>query len=1071
MKMLRARSYALTITLALTSTACLEKCAPGKVGPGVARLTARNMGAMVQLINDDTRCGFESPDVKNNPTLQGVPGSEGHAIMTVENCEIDLTSEPMVTEDCNGVKTSISGRVIISATRTVMGTLTGDNEQPAVPVTADGVTIEITRAEFDQFRVESSDSDAVLTQISGAFSGVAKPRLAADTAEGICMIPTPNIEMSQMAYTDAKVHVVGEGRRFHVDVPTSNITVVNGVHGDRENFLGGTIKVWGKDVTLNNDDGLNPDYSAASFVESFACEEDLALPVSFECANLGPVLAQNAARLTIREVGAIANLVEDNENCGFSSPASLGNPELNGQIGQQGTATFRVSGCVIELPEGYALKTDCNGVLTEASGKITVSASKVMQGRLTGDYEEPVVPMNDHPATVILESVLFENFRVAEDGNVLIVKNGNLAGQVTPRVALSTENGACAEPTYIARFEGVRWTQPADVRIEADQGKFEVQLEASDLTAVNGAWNGDENMLTGSFSLFGETYSLPVNPNDAGLNPDYDPEAFTQSWLCGNIDPNETFECHFVKPLAQGASQLTAMTMGMMATIADENDTCGFSSPGVKYNPEIVGEIGEPGGRATFTITEPCEVTYTEPTVVREDCNGKQTYAVGTVRFTGTRTVEGYVSGDPEEAIVPTSRDPAEVNLSVEFGDFALWDVPGENRIEVRSGRLTGSVEPRLAIDSGNGACSLTTPVVAFDKMIWSSAEVTIESEGRRFDATIGSSNLRAQNGNRDGVENVISGAITIDGQPVPIPWNNQGLDPNYDPVQFIQSFACEENMELPADEAACDMQTVIAEGTARLLVSAMGSVTGQVNADNDCGYSKIRVLLDPSVVEGQDGQQGAMEWEIEDCQPGYDTPMETDCLGRESYISGEVTITGRRRVEGIRKEINVIITRIDSIEPDRHDSVTVWQDNLQFNEYAAWDKDPDTDRIARGITIHEGSMSGVVYPVTGRADDGAYDIPTKVAHMQGLTANNLRVQIIYDNKRFNAVIDSAQLEAFNGSWIGKGLTNHIEGQIVMNGTTYPLPAQGLDPDYDQATFDQRYECTDDLSGLITPAP
>ena len=54
----------------------LERFAPDQVGMGVARLSARNAGAVLSLINADATCGFESPGVKGAPRINGPQGGE-----------------------------------------------------------------------------------------------------------------------------------------------------------------------------------------------------------------------------------------------------------------------------------------------------------------------------------------------------------------------------------------------------------------------------------------------------------------------------------------------------------------------------------------------------------------------------------------------------------------------------------------------------------------------------------------------------------------------------------------------------------------------------------------------------------------------------------------------------------------------------------------------------------------------------------------------------------------------------------------------------------------------------------
>ena len=87
--------YALAI-LAGCSAGCAQ-CAPGRVAQGVSRLTIRNFGAMVDLVNNDPSCGFESPEVLANYTVSGRPGQLGKVTWTVTDCIIDIPADrPLV---------------------------------------------------------------------------------------------------------------------------------------------------------------------------------------------------------------------------------------------------------------------------------------------------------------------------------------------------------------------------------------------------------------------------------------------------------------------------------------------------------------------------------------------------------------------------------------------------------------------------------------------------------------------------------------------------------------------------------------------------------------------------------------------------------------------------------------------------------------------------------------------------------------------------------------------------------------------------------------------------------------
>jgi hypothetical protein len=225
--------------------------------------------------------------------------------------------------DCNGVTTTLTGRLIVSGKKSVRGIGTGDPSQPVAPNRPDSATIEITRAEFEGFQVTKSDHDAVLTMISGAISGRFTPQLALDDVDGVCKVPTRNVAIGDVVYEGAKLHVETDAHSFDVDVPTSNLNAVHGKIGDRENALWGEIVVWDEREEIpagGDDDGLDPDYDPEKFVASWSCTEHLAQPVSFECGDVvGERLAQGTSRLSIRDFGGVLELANGDTTCGFDS--------------------------------------------------------------------------------------------------------------------------------------------------------------------------------------------------------------------------------------------------------------------------------------------------------------------------------------------------------------------------------------------------------------------------------------------------------------------------------------------------------------------------------------------------------------------------------------------------------------------------------------------------------------------------------------------------------------------------------------------------------------------------------
>lgn len=1066
------RLWIMSLTaLGVCSAAC-ERCAPGLVGEGVAKLTIRNAGSIIELINEDNVCGFESATVKDGVVVQGQVGKMGTATWTVTNCDIDL-SEPVVKMGCSDVETRIGGRLRVSATRTIGGTVSGDPNNPVVPGGPDAVDIVVDKVQFEDFWVNTSEDDNVMRMKSGFLSFRAQPRLARSAETGVCMIPTPNIKISDIVYDNAILNVKTRSRNFNVDVPHSELWAVNGVHGAAENALSGKITVWTNTVNIDPGDGLDPNYNPETFNDSFTCTDDLATPVSFECVGLGPQLAQGASRLTVRTFGMLVNALDKDTNCGFSSAATLAQATTLGTVGGTGNVEIKTTGCTLQFPANHVIGTSCTGVETTVSGRVTVSGVKIIEGRLTGDMFEPAVPMKDSPARIEITSAQFDNFTVASDGTALEVTSGGLSGVLIPRVAKDSTRGACSVETGIARFENLSW-QKADVIVKSPSGRFATHLDASHLRAVNGQWHGDTNMLRGSISVQGTHYDLPAIPGDDGLDPEYDQAKFDAGWQCGDVAMPPSFECHFVDPLAQGASQLSIKVLGTLAGALEADEACGFASPTVLDGVQLFGDPGRPGGTATFEIVTPCELSYPQPFAIEEDCNGTKTWVQGTARVTGTKSIHGWLSGHPVDAAVPERRDAVDISLDANFDDFKVWMEPGQHSLQIFKGGLSGTLHPRLAVDTVRGACGLPTPVAQFEHVTYRDAEVRIVSEGKTFDITVNNSLLEAQNGSKDGRTNFLAGTIVVDGDTLPVPTDGGApvLDPEYDSANFTRSFACTADMRIPVSDDDCDLRQTIGEGAARLVVQTLGTVTKLVNEDNDCGFESN--LTDPDVVQGQPGEYGQMEWQVDLCEmrraaDRVDRSISEDCNDTGTYYEGAATASARRVVRGIRENIDILFLRFYSISPNARDSVDVHLQGVTFDEFKTYEMEQGALEPRRALTVHSGYMTAFVQPVLGenRRNRGTYDVPTPLAHLQNIELRNATVTVFNEGMTFKVDIDSLSLNAFNGSY--RGERNWIDGSLVVDGLPITFNMEDLDPEYDQAVFDERYECTSNLVSTVPP--
>jgi hypothetical protein len=198
-----------------------------------------------------------------------------------------------------------------------------------------------------------------------------------------------------------------------------------------------------------------------------------------------------------------------------------------------------------------------------------------------------------------------------------------------------------------------------------------------------------------------------------------------------------------------------------------------------------------------------------------------------------------------------------------------------------------------------------------------------------------------------------------------------------------------------------------------------------------------------------------------------------TDCLGTREFQSGIAAVSGMRHVDGMRHDINLGLLTIHSITPNTPESVKVQLTNVVFNELSDYSLDPNQTSPSRAITLHGGSMSALVEPITGEEamTPGTFDIATRVARLQSVNVTNAPTTIVYLGKTFNVHVDSASLSAFSGSYARTGEKNSINGSITVSGSTFTLDHAPLDPAFDQMNFDASYACTPNLKAPIPPAP
>lgn len=536
-----ARAGAGCVALALGTFGCqLERAAPDTVGEGVARLAARDLALLTSIVNDDATCGFESPLVRGSARgLDGEPGSATTVTWTVRGCVLDFGQETQVSSDCAGRRTVAGGRVLVDATKTVVGRLTGDPDGPVAPDGPESARIDL-RVEPSGFWLRRSGAPHRLIH-DAPLSASALPKLARSSSSGLCSVPTNDLTLSAITLLPGRRTVDTGERVFPVEVDGSDFRVQLGRWGSEENAIAGRISVWGTPVALPGRDtaqGLDPEYERQAFAETYACKPDLAHPVTFDCVSLTDKLAENTARLVVLAAGVVAKAVNADSDCGFDAARVLLTPSrVEGSVGEPGLLSWKVGGCALELGVATDLSTDCLGGRMVAGGRAVVSAERTVTGLRERRYfvVPSIVPRAADAATIVLRDVALHGLEVSTvapgasvaDGVFTLVE-GRLSATVTPYLGeRSSAPGEFGPPTPVAVFSGLRLEGARGV-LNSGGRAFRVELPSVELEAVNGTVGGRSNVLSGTVQLHGRQVTLRDRP----LDPSFAQERFDASYAC-----------------------------------------------------------------------------------------------------------------------------------------------------------------------------------------------------------------------------------------------------------------------------------------------------------------------------------------------------------------------------------------------------------------------------------------------------------------------------------------------------------------------------------------------------------
>jgi hypothetical protein len=771
------------------------------------------------------------------------------------------------------------------------------------------------------------------------------------------------------------------------------------------------------------------------------------------------------ARLSVRHVAALLKAIDDDAQCGFQSAAAKASVTMSGAPGDDGSATWTVRDCTLRFEPEVKLDTDCGGHELWVHGTATVSAVRTVRGVLTADPTQPVAPDRADAATVELQAT-FDGLQVRDSlsSDTLTVKSGALRVVATPLLAPGAPTGICTVPTGQLGLSALTLSD-AELEVVAYGHRLTPSVPSAHLNAQVGLGAQHENWLQGDVTVWETLVQVPTPDGPTGLDPSYDRDAFVRSFACrAGLQQPLGAACSPPRERgAQGAAMLSVQLFGVVARQIDQDTRCGFATTGLAVVPS--GSIGNKG-TAVWTLPAPCLLSFAPGTVVETDCAGVQTVLEGTVTVAGTKSVRGWLTGDPAEPVVPASSSPATLQLELTFADLRLTQPGSLNRVWAKGGVLRGTLEPRMALSKKARACSIATPVA---HLMLEHVDTVLEVDrgSTSVSLTLSHSMLEAQSGSAGGKTNYFAGTLTVGGQQISVPSAGAApvLDPQYQAAAFQASYMCDPDLSLPAAESECSFARPLAEGAARLLVRDAAAVVQGVNADSRCGFQNQNLLENPSSVTGRPGQMGSMGWSA-NCalDQGLQHVYQTDCRGAQTTIEGRASAQLNRVVDGQRGETcggPFNLTCVETITPLKPDAVTFDVRAVTFDNFGVGSADGR-------LLIHTGSLTTTARTMQGqRRSNGHYDVATPVGGLSSLALSNANLTLQVGPKTFSFAVASSNLTAFNGAFGSE--KNSLSGSLSVDGELVDLGALELQPNYSQTQFDAAYACTPDLTAPLVP--
>jgi hypothetical protein len=435
-----------------------------------------------------------------------------------------------------------------------------------------------------------------------------------------------------------------------------------------------------------------------------------------------------------------------------------------------------------------------------------------------------------------------------------------------------------------------------------------------------------------------------------------------------------------------------------------------------------------------------------------DTCGNKtRTTYYGKVTVSGQRTINGILTGNPDTPVIPSGFGGVKFSFTdVAFQEFRVESPTQEAAMTMVSGHVAFDINIHLGKDK-NELCQTPIPNPTLSNIRYFSTEKESRNILRlpgllwEFEADVSDSDMTAQVGTHENVQNFLLGKINLWGDEYRVPSTGTVLDPSFTPESYAKSLTCVADLQLPAPNH-CSYEADLAKNLSRLTVINLGGFLAAVILDPNSASATpgcdLASLKGGRVIRTND-HDGRVEWDYADCIFDFGTTGKEFKLefaqGATATIFGKVTLSGKRHISG-RLTGNADLPVI----PDHG--------NVYFNfSKAAFENFKVTIVPSElpSLNIVEGALS---FDLTVHLEkEGELDVYKKP--LPNLTFENIRflknTRIAISNMPhvtgdFNFVVNQSNFHAQLGHF--GNIENAIEGSLSLFGRAIDIPASPLDP-------------------------